>query len=76
MPSIEEGIANVCIEAMFCKLLVVSTNCGGMSELITNGETGYLVPTRNPEAIAKSIKAIVKKDVNKINIIGTKFDEL
>ena len=47
LPSVEEGIANVCIEAMFCKLLVLSTNCGGMSELIEDGITGFLVPTRH-----------------------------
>ena len=47
LPSVEEGIANVCIEAMFCKLLVLSTNCGGMSELIEDGITGFLVPTKS-----------------------------
>ena len=55
LPSIEEGIANVCIEAMFCKLPVISTDCGGMSELISDTETGFLVPTRNEQAMANEL---------------------
>ena len=69
LPSIEEGIANVCIEAMFCKLLVLSTDCGGMKELITHEESGFIVPSRNPEAIAKQIAKIVnlsEKDIEHI----------
>jgi len=52
LPSIEEGIANVCIEAMFCKLTVISTDCGGMQELITHKETGFIVPIRDEQAMA------------------------
>jgi len=52
LPSIEEGIANVCIEAMFCKLPVISTNCGGMQELIIHKETGFIVPIRDEQAMA------------------------
>ena len=55
LPSIEEGIANVCIEAMFCKLPVISTDCGGMSELISDTETGFLVPIRNEQAMANEL---------------------
>jgi len=55
LPSIEEGIANVCIEAMFCKLPVISTNCGGMEELIRHKETGFIVPIRNEIAMANEL---------------------
>ena len=34
LPSVEEGIANVVLEAMAIGLLVISTNCGGMSEVV------------------------------------------
>ena len=57
LPSIEEGIANVCIEAMLNRLPVLSTSCGGMLELISDNETGFLVPTRSPAAIANKIVA-------------------
>jgi colanic acid/amylovoran biosynthesis glycosyltransferase len=60
LPSVEEGIANVCIEAMLSKLPVLSTDCGGMSELIEDNETGFLVPTRSPEAIVDKIELFSK----------------
>ncbi|WP_348799492.1 glycosyltransferase family 4 protein [Flavobacterium adhaerens] len=56
LPSVEEGIANVVLEAMALGTLVVSTDCGGMSEVISDGENGFLVPIRNPEAMAATIK--------------------
>lgn len=58
LPSIEEGIANVVLEAMQMGLLVVSTDCGGMSEVINDKQNGFLVPVRNPKALADSILAI------------------
>jgi len=58
LPSIEEGVANVCIEAMFCKLPVLTTDCGGMLELIEDTITGFIVPTRSPISIVNKIKEI------------------
>ncbi|WP_136480574.1 glycosyltransferase family 4 protein [Cognatitamlana onchidii] len=55
LPSIEEGIANVAIEAMALGTLVVSTNCGGMSELIEHNKEGWVIPLRSPEALADVI---------------------
>jgi len=60
LPSLEEGIANVVLEAMALGTLVVSTNCGGMSEVIQHQENGFLVPTRNPQEMAEAIVAITK----------------
>jgi colanic acid/amylovoran biosynthesis glycosyltransferase len=62
LSSLSEGIANVCIEAMFCKLPVISTNCSGMPELITDYKTGFLVPTRDYLAISNKIEEILKID--------------
>lgn len=56
LPSIEEGIANVVVEAMALGTPVISTNCGGMEELIKDGEEGWVVPTRNPEALAEAVQ--------------------
>ena len=43
LSSVEEGIANVVLEAMALGTLVVSTECGGMNEVIKNNENGFLV---------------------------------
>ncbi len=55
LSSSKEGIANVVIEAMLLGTLVVTTDCGGMTETVTHGETGWVVPVRNPVAIAEAI---------------------
>lgn len=69
MSSIEEGIANVCIEAMFCKLPVISTNCGGMEELIAHNETGFIVPVRDEEAIALQLTEVLGMNEKEVSLI-------
>lgn len=59
LSSVEEGIANVVLEAMQLGTLVLSTNCGGMNEVISNGVNGFLVPIRYPEKIAETLQIIV-----------------
>jgi glycosyltransferase involved in cell wall biosynthesis len=58
LSSLEEGIANVVLEAMALGTIVLSANCGGIEEVINHGENGFMVPVRNPEAIAEKIKTI------------------
>ncbi|WP_417237092.1 MULTISPECIES: glycosyltransferase family 4 protein [Flavobacteriaceae] len=55
LPSLQEGIANVVLEAMSLGTLVLSTDCGGMHEVIQDGENGFLIPLRNPEHMARKI---------------------
>jgi len=59
LPSVEEGIANVVLESMALGTLVVSTNCGGMAEVIKDSTNGYLVPVRDSEAIAKAVNEVL-----------------
>ena len=55
LPSIVEGRALVQQEAMACGLpLIVTPNAGG-EDLIEDGRTGFLVPVRSPESLAKKI---------------------
>ena len=42
-------------EAMACGLPVVATKNAGADDLIVDGETGFIVPIRSPEAIAEKI---------------------
>lgn len=69
LPSVEEGIANVVLEAMALGTLVISTNCGGMPEVISDKKNGYLIPARNPEAIAMAIKKCIALDLETYNAI-------
>lgn len=58
LSSVEEGIANVVLEAMASKTLVLSTECGGMDEVIKNNVNGFLVPIRDPKAMAEAVVRI------------------
>ena len=55
LPSIVEGRALVQQEAMACGLPLIATKNAGGDDLIEDGETGFLVPIRSPEAIAEKI---------------------
>ncbi|TVZ59159.1 colanic acid/amylovoran biosynthesis glycosyltransferase [Flavobacteriaceae bacterium MAR_2010_105] len=55
LPSLNEGIANVVLEAMALGIPVISTNCGGMPEVVIPNETGWLVPVRDAQALADAI---------------------
>ncbi len=69
MTSIEEGLANVVVEAMALGTPVISTDCGGMHELVTNGENGWLVPVGNPKAIAECIIMVQNLSLDKLHAI-------
>lgn len=58
LSSLKEGIANVVLESMAVGTLVVSTDCGGMKEVITNGENGFLVPIRDSYAMAEALRKV------------------
>jgi glycosyltransferase involved in cell wall biosynthesis len=55
LPSIVEGRALVQQEAMACGLPLIATKNAGGDDLIIEGETGFLVPIRSPEALAEKI---------------------
>jgi colanic acid/amylovoran biosynthesis glycosyltransferase len=53
-----EGIPVALMEAMACGLPVVATNISGIPELVRHGETGWLVPEKDPAALADIIEFI------------------
>lgn len=65
LPSLNEGIANVVVEAMAIGLLVVSTNCGGMSEIVIPNKTGWLCNVLDPQPMANSLELLKETPVEK-----------
>lgn len=47
-------------EAMACGIPVVATNIGGLSELVKDGLTGFIVPPKDPKAIANALIKLIK----------------
>lgn len=56
LPSISEGIANVVLEAMSMELPVVSTDAGGIGEVIRSGKNGIACPVYDHIAMADALE--------------------
>lgn len=56
--SLEDNLPNVALEAIACGTPVIAFNVGGMSDVISHGENGYLVELVNAESLARGIEWI------------------
>jgi len=54
VPTHSDGLAYSVVEPLLAGVPVVATNAGGIPDLIRDGETGWLVPPGNPEALARA----------------------
>jgi len=59
LPSLWEGFPRSILEAMRASLPVAATDVGGVSESVIDGKTGFLVPPKNPWALAKALGALM-----------------
>lgn len=55
-----EGIPVAIMEAMARGLPVLSTRHAGIPELVEDGKSGFLVPERDPDALAKKLAYLVQ----------------
>jgi len=64
VPSRMESLPQVIKEAFYLKIPVIATNVGGVSEIITDHETGILIPSENPSKMLDAINSLL--DDNKL----------
>ena len=62
MSSVTEGLGTSLLDAMACGKAIVATTAGGIPEVVKDGETGLLVPPRDPAALARAIIALLTDD--------------
>jgi len=55
LSSDSEGMSNAILEAQACGLPVVATRVGGNPQLVAEGAEGFLVPARDPAALARAL---------------------
>jgi glycosyltransferase involved in cell wall biosynthesis len=58
-PSRREGFGVACLEAMSHGRPVVATGVGGLRDLVVDGETGILVPPRDPAALRAALTRLI-----------------
>jgi glycosyltransferase involved in cell wall biosynthesis len=61
-PSYHEAFGNVNVEGHSVGLPVVASDVGGISEVVLDGETGILVPSGDPDALAEGIIKLLQDD--------------
>jgi glycosyltransferase involved in cell wall biosynthesis len=60
LPSYHEGFSTVCLEAAAMTLPVVTTAVPGNVDAVLDGQTGRLVPVRDPPALAEAVRAYLR----------------
>ena len=62
LPSVREQFGQVLVEAMACGLPVVAVDAHGPAEIVRDGDTGWLVPPDDEEALADALVEAVNDD--------------
>lgn len=72
LPSFAENLPVVIMEAMAFGRPVISTFIAGIPELVIPGETGWLVPASDDEALAGAMREVLAESVEKLTNMGLK----
>lgn len=76
LPSKEEGLGRVLLEAMDIGIPVIGTEVGGIPEVIDNEVNGLLVPYGDKFALKEAILRVLNDEVLRQNIINAGFHTL
>lgn len=65
-PTYYDPCSLVVMEALACRLPVITTGCNGAGELITNGREGFVVPTPNHQSeLMAALDSMTNRDVRR-----------
>jgi glycosyltransferase involved in cell wall biosynthesis len=60
LPSFEEGMPQSLLQALAMERAVVASAVGGVPEIVQDGQTGFLVPPRDPVALAEKVGSLFR----------------
>ncbi len=75
LPSLNEGMGRVLVEAMAAGKPIVASNVGGIPDLVQHGYNGLLVPPGDEKALAAAIRQLID-DPDKAKVMGQRGREL
>jgi glycosyltransferase involved in cell wall biosynthesis len=61
IPSEREGLGLVAVEALLCETPVIAFRSGGLTDVVTDGETGYLTPPGDVRALSAAMDALLAR---------------
>ncbi|HLH00016.1 MAG TPA: glycosyltransferase family 4 protein [Bryobacteraceae bacterium] len=70
VPSQQEGMGRVVVEAYSAGVPVVAFATGGIPEIVSDGETGFLVQQKTPEAFAQGLSRTMRSDPTNLRRIA------
>lgn len=69
LPSLDEGLPLVLLEAMAAGKPVIATDVGGVAELVQNNRTGVLIPSGRVDVIVNAVVQLLKSK-DQMNTLG------
>jgi glycosyltransferase involved in cell wall biosynthesis len=76
LSSLFEGLPRVVLQAMAASVPVVVTDTGGVTEVVTDGETGIVVPPGRPESAAAAIVTLAADESARARLAGAARERL
>lgn len=70
LSSVVEGLPMVLVEAAACALPCVATDVAGVREVVLDGETGFVVPVRDPVALAAAMTRLAAMPIEARTRLG------
>ncbi len=61
LPSLQEACSLACAEAMAQQKAVIGTSIGGIVEQVADGKTGFIVPPKDVDSLAKKIQYLLDR---------------
>jgi glycosyltransferase involved in cell wall biosynthesis len=75
LPSTNEGMPNVVLEAMSSGLPCVTTNVSGCGDLIQEGRNGLMFQPHDPEGLGEALKKLAQNNGNRLGVNARHFVE-